>query len=254
MNSEKPSKAFQNVEALYENLGDEQALWAVMTYPEYRNDENVDKFFDSGREEIELQLKKLEELSIDYLKGKCLDFGCGVGRLTHALGRYFQNAIGVDVSSTMIQKAEEIKKQDNVSFILNKKDNLSQLESSSFDFIYSNKTIQHIPYPASKNYIKDFFRLLKPGGVAVFLVHNCKHAEEGSLKFNYLKWYRESVRPFLKKVRGKPPVQIHPISDKNIAKFVKDAGGEVIKWETDSSYTRRRKGNLRTWYWTRRLP
>jgi hypothetical protein len=34
---------------LYENLGEEQALWAVMNYPEYRNDENIDKFFESGK-------------------------------------------------------------------------------------------------------------------------------------------------------------------------------------------------------------
>jgi ubiquinone/menaquinone biosynthesis C-methylase UbiE len=152
----------------------------------------------------------------------------------------------------MIGKAEAIKRQSNVQFLVNKRADLQQIESESLDFVYSNKTIQHIPYPASKNYIQEFFRIIKPGGVAVFLVHKCKHADEGSLRFNYLRWYREKVRPFFKRLRGKPPVQIHPISKENIERFVNHAGGEIIHWEVDTSYTKRRQGNLRTWYWTRR--
>lgn len=244
--------AFKDVETLYERLGETQSLWAVMTYPEFRNDENLEKFFESGEVEIDEQLKRLAELKIEYTKGSCLDFGCGVGRLTNAWSPHFEKVTGVDISSTMIAKANEIKKFENVSFILNKNQDLRTIDDESFDFVYSNKTIQHIPYPASKNYIKDFFRILKPGGVALFLVHNCRHSEEGSISFKLSKWHRETVRPFFKKLRGKPPVQIHPISKENISKFVSESGGEILHWETDSSYTRRKKGNLRTWYWTRR--
>lgn len=246
-------KAFQKVEALYEELGKKQALWAVMTYPEYRDDQNMDMFFESGELEIDLQMKRLEELNIYFERGSCIDFGCGVGRLTNALASYFNQVTGVDVSSTMIKKAEELKRNEKALFLLNKKDNLSLIESNTIDFIYSDKTIQHIPYPASKRYIQDFYRILKPGGVAVFMVHKCNHAEEGSLRFNYWKWIRETVRPFFKKLRGKPPVQIHPISRQNIEKFVKNSGGEVIHCETDQSYTKRKSGNLRTWYRTRKL-
>ena len=245
--------AFEKVEALYEDLGHKQALWAVMTYPEFRDDENVDNFFESGVSEIKLQMDRLADLSIHIEHGQCMDFGCGVGRLTNALGDYFSSVTGVDVSSTMIEKANNLKKLSHVNFLLNKREDLGSLEDSTFDFVYSNKTIQHIPYPASKNYVKDFIRVLKPGGVAAFLVHNCKHAEEESFKFNLQKWFRETIRPFVKKLRGKPPVQIHPISKQNIEKFITEAGGEIIHWETDRSYTKRKSGNLRTWYWTRKL-
>ena len=249
---ENQSSAFKAVETLYEDLGENQAFWAVMTYPEYLDDKNEDAFFESGKEEVKAQIKRLAELNFDVQKGRCLDFGCGVGRLTNALAEHFESAVGVDVSSTMIDRANKIRRQSNTEFVLNKREDLAQLEEASFDFVYSNKTIQHIPYPASKNYIKDFFRLLKPGGLTVFLVHDCKHHEEGSFAFKLVKWHREKVRPFFKKLRGKPPVQIHPISKQNIEKFVTDAGGEILHSETDTSYTRRKSGNLRTWYWARR--
>ncbi|MDA9764685.1 MAG: class I SAM-dependent methyltransferase [Opitutales bacterium] len=246
------SSAFKEVESLYEDLGKKQAFWAAMTYPEYLDDQNEDAFFESGKAEVDAQIHRLSELNFSVNKGRCLDFGCGVGRLTNALAQHFEEAVGVDVSSTMIDRANEIKRASNTAFVLNKREDLAQLKSDTFDFVYSNKTIQHIPYPASKNYIKDFFRALKPGGLAVFLVHDCKHTEEGSLQFNFAKWYREKARPFVKRLRGKPPVQIHPISKTNIEKFVHDAGGEILHCETDNSYTRRKRGNLRTWYWARK--
>lgn len=39
---------------------------------------------------IAVHILKLKNLSIDVNKGKCLDFGCGVGRLTNALALYFE--------------------------------------------------------------------------------------------------------------------------------------------------------------------
>ena len=37
-----------------------------------------------------------------------LDFGCGVGRLSHALADLFLNVTGIDVSPTMVAKANEL--------------------------------------------------------------------------------------------------------------------------------------------------
>ena len=41
-------------------------------------------------------------------RGTALDFGCGVGRLSQALTKYFEQVAGVDISHTMIAKAKEV--------------------------------------------------------------------------------------------------------------------------------------------------
>jgi predicted TPR repeat methyltransferase len=53
------------------------------------------------------QLYQLRELGHDPQRQMAVDFGCGVGRLTQALGDHFERAIGIDVSPTMIRLAGE---------------------------------------------------------------------------------------------------------------------------------------------------
>ncbi|TDA70434.1 MAG: class I SAM-dependent methyltransferase [Clostridia bacterium] len=53
---------------------------------------------------------------------------------------------------------------DRVRYILNERDDLSRLDDLRFDFIYTSITLQHMEPRYSLNYIKEFLRLLKPGG------------------------------------------------------------------------------------------
>jgi ubiquinone/menaquinone biosynthesis C-methylase UbiE len=54
-----------------------------------------------------------------------LDFGCGVGRLTRALSRYFNQSYGIDISASMIKKAQELNQSyPNCQFIFNDKADL----------------------------------------------------------------------------------------------------------------------------------
>ena len=62
------------------------SLWAILTEPSKwfgRWDEG--EFFETGVKQIAGVMETIQSLGIDVARGRALDFGCGVGRLTQAL-------------------------------------------------------------------------------------------------------------------------------------------------------------------------
>jgi len=166
--------SFQTAKKNWEGLAQRDILWAICTNDEKKKGKwNPEDFFKMGEIEIDTIMSKLKKDNLfPQHWGKALDFGCGVGRLTRALTTHFEEVHGVDVAPTMIEQAKKINEtyqgKASIQFKLNLAGNLSTFESSTYSFIYSTLVIQHIPYPASINYIKDFVRMLRPGGKAVF--------------------------------------------------------------------------------------
>jgi 2-polyprenyl-3-methyl-5-hydroxy-6-metoxy-1,4-benzoquinol methylase len=154
----------------WEHLARTDPLWAILSEPEKRGGGwDLEAFFATGEAEIAALMVDLETLKPDLPKGSALDFGCGVGRLTRALGRRFETVTGVDVSPTMIEMAQRYASEAaNCEFRLNPGADLHRFEEGSFDLVYSSITLQHVPAKAALGYVREFVRLLKPGGVAVF--------------------------------------------------------------------------------------
>jgi SAM-dependent methyltransferase len=130
---------------------------------------NADDFFRTGREEIHGVLALLGRKGIQVPRGRALDFGCGIGRLTQALAPEFQNVVGVDISPSMIRQAKGLNVcGDRCSFVLLEQQALSAFSARSFDFIYSNIALQHSPPEAVRGYLEGFGRLLTERGVLAF--------------------------------------------------------------------------------------
>ncbi len=243
-------KAFRENEQLYEKFGKEDPFWAVLTQKQYKGtDIDLEKFFATGRNDISYHLEKIEEINLSLSKHKCLDFGCGVGRLSNALAEYFEQVYALDVSSSMIEKAESLRKHGNIEFVLNKEPNLEVFEDETFDFVFTDKTLQHIPYPQSKTYIAEFLRVLKPRGIIVFMVPDGRYYIEGSITHQFSQFYRDKLRPFFKKLRGKPPVQIHPFSKRKIEEIVAHYNGKILQTEIDQAYLNSKRRTIPTFYW-----
>jgi len=246
-------KAFKENEELYEKFGKEDPFWAVLTQKQYKGmDIDLEKFFATGRDDISFHLKKIEEMNLSLNKQRCLDFGCGVGRLSNALAEHFEQVSALDVSSSMIERAESLRKHDNIEFVLNKQPDLTVFEDETFDFIFTDKTLQHIPYPPSKTYIEEFLRVLKPSGIVVFMVPDGRYFVEGSVSHRVSQFYRDNVRPFFKRLRGKPPVQIHPFSKRKIGEIIAAKNGRILMTETDQAYLGSNRTTLPTFYWVAR--
>ncbi|HWL89787.1 MAG TPA: methyltransferase domain-containing protein [Actinomycetota bacterium] len=151
-------------------LGKKDPLWAVLASDDKRGNRwQVDEFFATGQGEIEEVTKHVEALGVELDHGNALDFGCGVGRLTQALADRFEVVWGVDIAPSMIERANHYDRHPGTChYRLNERPDLQMFESESFGFIYSNIVLQHIEPRHQRSYLKEFVRVLAPGGVLVF--------------------------------------------------------------------------------------
>ena len=68
--------------------------------------ERLEYFWETGRSEIDGVLAKLRAHFGHFEPQSAIDFGCGVGRLSRAIGRHVRRVIGVDVAPGMIEEAK----------------------------------------------------------------------------------------------------------------------------------------------------
>lgn len=165
----------------WESLAESDALSAILTDDSKAAGKwSIAEFMATGDAEIRIVMSHLAGLdSVPDFKGAALDFGCGVGRLTQALARRFASCVGVDISRSMIQKADSLNQYPHCRYVTNSDARLP-FSDESFSFIYSNIVLQHMPRPLSKGYLKEFVRILAPGGVLVFGVQDSFAAPDGS--------------------------------------------------------------------------
>ena len=205
--------SLEHTQKTYEKLGREDPFYAVLTDERFRHNRwDVPEFFATGEREVAQVFEQLQETDLAVPRGRALDFGCGVGRLTQALATRFDRVTGVDIAESMAAKARELNQHgDRVEYVANAIDNLRFLDDHSFDFVYSSITLQHVPPPANVRYVKEFLRILKPGGVAVFQVPHGPEIPEGSWRETLYRLRRQYLRRAWKIVRGKPPYEMHYI-------------------------------------------
>jgi len=220
----------KDVQKTYEKYGKEDPLYAVLSRKDAKdNNWDVDEFFAAGRAEITEAMSHLSKLGVNVNKGRAMDFGCGVGRLTQALCEEFERAVGIDISYSMVESAEKHNKfGDRCQYLVNTTDDLAQLEDAGFDFVYSNISLQHSPPEASSKYIAEFFRILRPAGVALFQVPSGPRHNPGSLGARIYSIKRGPLRRFWKRIRGMPPVEIHYINQSIVEGIIEASGGRLI--------------------------
>lgn len=159
-----------NLQKNWDNLGKNDSLWSILTLPDKKGKKwHVDEFFESGEKQIKEVMQYVDSLNIMINRRRALDFGCGVGRLTLPLSYYFDEVCGVDIAPSMIELAKKYSHRgEKCKYFLNDVNDLKLFLDNSFDFIYSDITLQHMRPRYSKDYIKEFLRLLSPHGLLIF--------------------------------------------------------------------------------------
>ena len=152
----------------WEEWGQVDPLWAIVTESgkEFGNWDLSD-FFASGIATIDSLWSIATSNGIPRNLRFGLDFGCGVGRLTRALGEHLDRVVGLDISPTMIDLANRYNEErSNLTFQVHDGDTLSAFPDGHFDAVCSLLVLQHLPSDEMIcNYIREFVRVLAQGGV-----------------------------------------------------------------------------------------
>lgn len=201
---------------------------------------NREEFFRTGEGEIRDLLNLIAALNIDVRRGRALDFGCGLGRLSQSLAPHFESVDGVDIAPSMIEQARELNRfPERCFYHVNSAGDLSLFPAESFDLIYSNIVLQHMEPQFAKGYIREFFRLLAPGGLAVFQIPSELSPEFLASRPRWRIRLGELLAPVLlrlKEAGPEPPsIYMYPIPRAEVEELVREAHLELAHAAPDTS-------------------
>ena len=130
-----------------------------------RKDWDRESFFASGREEVADWLGWMTE---EPRRGRMVEVGCGLGRMTVAFAREFERVDGVDISPSMVKQARDLEPPANVEFHALDGSGRLPFDDATFAFAASNAVFQHVPDEETvATYLREIARTLAPGGLAL---------------------------------------------------------------------------------------
>jgi SAM-dependent methyltransferase len=154
----------------WETLAQQDPMWAIISDPNKKGRQwDSAAFFQSGEAAIDHLFLEIAQLNFSLRSGTALDFGCGLGRLTQGICKRFAKTYGIDISPTMVAEAARYNRYGSAcEYVVNDSNDLRRFDNNAFDFICSSLVLQHIQAEASKIYMAEFMRVLKPGGLLFF--------------------------------------------------------------------------------------
>jgi SAM-dependent methyltransferase len=213
--------------AAWSHLGNTKPHFSVLTnnifLPESVKD-NLAAFWASGEAEAARLERMLVRHGFRSLKAKtCVEYGCGVGRVTMGLARRFRAVDAYDISPGHLALGAQRMQELGVSNCRFHQVSDNILESlAACDFYYSRIVLQHNPPPLIRHLIANALQSLNPGGVAIFQVPT------------YCVGYRFSVSEWLT-AKHPPDMQMHCLPQFAIFAAIREAGCEVLELREDNS-------------------
>jgi ubiquinone/menaquinone biosynthesis C-methylase UbiE len=132
--------------------------------------------------ELVLQYLLYEFLSFLPKGAKILDAGCGPGRDSLTLKEEGCEVVGIDITPEMIELAKEsAPKQEFLAKDMRK----TGFKDESFDGIWANASVIHLPKQQMPGLLKEFSRILKPSGILFVSVLKGEGEKSHAMKYFY---------------------------------------------------------------------
>lgn len=164
--------------------GERDPYFGVLAHPRFRKDrieDNRTEFFELGRLTVEERLAAAEEHFGSFERGRALDFGCGVGRLSLPLATHFGEVLGLDISPAMLAEARDNAGRVGITNLsLEDSDDMLTRATGSFDFVLSCIVLQHIPVLRGLRIIERLLAVAGPRGIVALQICTKRPGDRGS--------------------------------------------------------------------------
>ena len=160
-----------------------------------------DYIYEQFRPYQQLQAEVLELVTAGVLPGtlkrdvQVLEIGCGPGNFTFVLAEAGFNTVGLESYAALVEVAREKRRAKRLANLTFRHGDLADgagIREASFDGLVSIHSLYVHPEP--QTLLKEAYRILKPGGYAVFVNHTRQVAQWST--FREIK-RRDGIRPAL---------------------------------------------------------
>ena len=158
---------FEELRENWDRLGTRDPMWAVLTWEGHEDGKwSADEFFRTGEQELANWGEVLMTAGVSLRAQRALDFGCGLGRIAQALCAHVDTYLGVDLATSMVVGARRYNRLGaRAKFEVNESEDLSRFCDASFELVYTCYVLQHMHPSYAERYLKEFARVLAPGGI-----------------------------------------------------------------------------------------
>jgi SAM-dependent methyltransferase len=212
-----------HVQATWQHLGETEPYWSVVTGERFRM-ANIEQaraeFYQSGQPDAGRLLRTLERNGIRTSRLRtCLEYGCGVGRVTRWLAPQFDQLYACDISLAHLQSAEQYLRQEqqgNVVYLHIQ--SLADLEPlPPVDLVYSVIVLQHNPPPVISALLDLLLHKVKPGGFAYFQTPT------------YRLDYHFHLATYLAEAEQRQEMEMHLLPQSEIFALIARHGAQVVE-------------------------
>ncbi len=219
INEQHLDSLLQRIEGVWNHLGNEKPHWSVISEEQYLDESFVEEdFFLSGEDAFKQIRATLERNDVEISSSaKCLEYGCGLGRVTFWLSRFFKEVYAFDISTSHLRQASSrmhSQGMTNIQFArIGKLADLSRLPK--VDFFYSIIVLQHNPPPIIEHILRKLMGTLTSGGIGMFQVPT------------YLQNYRFDIEDYL---NTEPSgIEMHATPQSRVFSIIAESNCEVVE-------------------------
>jgi SAM-dependent methyltransferase len=214
---------------------------AILRDPSRERGWEVDEFLATGERDAERVLAAAAEHGLPRRFGRAFDFGCGVGRMTRALARRFDEVVGMDISPRMVELARRLNRDSTTArFVVGGESEVNKLPDAHFDLVVCVLVLQHLrSRREAERVVTALTRTLAAGGALVlqapYRLPARRRVQLRRRAYTLLRGFGVTPARLLGRFRL-DPIRTVALSEAAVAGAVERAGGNVVAtWPDDAT-------------------